>query len=39
MTPREYQDKHGFTDEEMEILKCLCLLFKGRITSVTKKGV
>lgn len=31
MTPKVYQDKHGFTDEEMDYLRFLVITSGGRI--------
>jgi len=35
MSPKEFQEKHGFTDEDISLIRELCLLFNGKITNIT----
>lgn len=37
MTPKEFQELHGFTDEDMEKIRMICLLFNGRVMKIESK--
>lgn len=36
MTKREFQELHGFTDEDMERIDSLVKLFDGKITEISE---
>lgn len=35
MTPKEFQIKYDFTDNELEMIRLICKLFNGKVVAVT----
>ena len=35
MTPKEFQEKYNFTDEDISLIRERCLLFNGKITKIS----
>lgn len=37
MTEKEFQEKHGLSDEDIKTIKTVCKLFKGKVTKISDR--